>query len=43
MLAEHIDRLFHDSEEARKLGEQGRAAIDGAGINWSNVIEKLLA
>lgn len=42
-LAEHIDRLYRDREEAARLGAAGRAAYEAADISWSGVLEALLA
>lgn len=41
-LAAAMDELWKDSEQARRMGEAGRAAYEEANISWSHVVDKLL-
>ena len=42
-LAAAMDRLWRDRDFAIEAGRMGRAKIDEMGINWKNVVKKLLA
>jgi glycosyltransferase involved in cell wall biosynthesis len=42
-LAAAMDTLWEDRERARRWGEAGRQRYDDLGIDWSHVVEKLLA
>ena len=42
-LAQAMDRMWRDKDFAIAAGEKGRAKIDELGINWKNVVKKLLA
>ena len=42
VIAEHIDRFYHDRAEAVRLGEAGRARYDQLNIGWHHVLDKLL-
>jgi glycosyltransferase involved in cell wall biosynthesis len=42
-LAAAMDNLWEDRERARRWGEAGRQRYDDLGIDWSHVVEKLLA
>jgi len=40
---EEMRRLAETPETARRIGAAGRDTIDALGIDWGNVIEKLLS
>ena len=42
LIAEHIDRLFQDRDEAERLGMAGRKRYFERDISWGNVLAKLL-
>jgi glycosyltransferase involved in cell wall biosynthesis len=42
-LAEAIDRLHDDAEDAERMGRAGRARIDALNISWDHVVSRLLA
>lgn len=42
-LAEAMDRLFLEREQARSLGRAGRELWDGKKITWPNTVERLLS
>ncbi len=42
-IAEAMDTLWEDRAFGQEAGQRGRARIDELGINWPNVIAKLLA
>ena len=42
-LAQVMDSLYEDQNEARRLGANANAAIDQKNITWSHVLERVLA
>jgi glycosyltransferase involved in cell wall biosynthesis len=40
-LAEAMDRMFRDKQQAKRMGEAGYDLVETLKITWDNVIEKL--
>ncbi len=42
-IAESLDRIWKNREQARRWGQSGRALYDQMGITWSHVVQELLS
>jgi glycosyltransferase involved in cell wall biosynthesis len=42
-IAAAMDALYMDKNKAREMGTAGRAKLEALGINWNNVVTKLLS
>lgn len=42
-IAESLDQLYSDRENARRMGESGREKLLSMNLSWQNVVEKLIS